>query len=87
MSSKFKWAVLLLLLAAVIAGVTYGVFFTPYTALRNMLPVPNKLITVVFIVNGGKFNWGLRLTSEQFSANDLLEGRRDIKEFWPDFVW
>ena len=111
-SSKFKWAVLLLLLAAVIAGVTYGVFFTPYTALRNMLPVPNKLIAVVFIVNGvphtvpaegtlvvhpedvvsvddihtdGKFNWGLRLTSEQFSANDLLEGRRDIKEFWPDF--
>jgi hypothetical protein len=77
-----------------------------------MLPVPNKLINVVFIVNGvshtvpaegtlvvhpedvvsiddihtdGKFNWGLRLTSEQFSANDLLEGRRDIKEFWPDF--
>ncbi|MCG6945095.1 MAG: tetratricopeptide repeat protein [Deltaproteobacteria bacterium] len=112
MSSKVKWAVLLLLLVAVIAGVTYGVFFTPYTALRNMLPVPNKLISVVFIVNGvshsvpaegtlvvhpddvvsvddihtdGKFNWGLRLTSEQFSANDLLEGRRDIKEFWPDF--
>ncbi|MGD8705381.1 MAG: hypothetical protein PVI84_07675, partial [Syntrophobacterales bacterium] len=41
MSSKLKWAVLLLLLVAVIAGVTYGVFFTPYTALRNMLPVPN----------------------------------------------
>jgi tetratricopeptide (TPR) repeat protein len=112
MSSKLKWAVLLLLLVAVVAGVTYGVFFTPYTALRNMLPVPNKLISVVFIVNDvshtvpaegtlvvhpddvvsvddihtdGKFNWGLRLNSEQFSANDLLEGRRDIKEFWPDF--
>ena len=112
MSSKAKWGVLLLLLAAVIAGLTYGVFFTPYTALRSMLPVPNKLITVVFIVNGvshtvpaegtlvvhpedvvsvddihtdGKFNWGLRLTSEQFSANDLLEGRREIREFWPDF--
>lgn len=111
-SRKLKWAVLFLLLAAVIAGVTYGVFFVPYTALRDMLPMPNRLISVVIIVNGvshtvpaegtlvvhpadvvevdyihtdGRFNWGLRLSSEQFSANELLEGRREIREFWPDF--
>ena len=111
-SSKFKWALLLLLLATVIAGVTYGVFFAPLTALRAMLPMPNKLISVEFIVNGvshtvpaegtlvvhpadvvevddihtdGRFNWGLRLRSEQFSANELLEGRREIREFWPEF--
>jgi tetratricopeptide (TPR) repeat protein len=113
-SSKLKWSVLLVLLAVIIAGVTYGVFFTPYTALRDMLPVPNQLISVVFNVNGvshtvpaegtlvvhpgdvvevddvhtdGRFNWGLRLSSEQFSANELLEGRRQINEFWPDFAY
>jgi len=51
-SRKLKWSVLLLLLAAIIAGVTYGVIFAPYTALRDMLPMPSKLISVVFIVNG-----------------------------------
>jgi len=112
MSRKLKWALLLLVLAAVIAAVTYGGIFAPYTALRNMLPMPNHLISVVFIVNGvshtvpadgtlvvnpadmvevddiktdGRFNWGLALNSDQFSANELLEGRREIREFWPDF--
>jgi tetratricopeptide (TPR) repeat protein len=110
-SSKLKWAVLFLLLATVVGGVTYGVFFAPYTALRDMLPVPDKLISVTFIVNNvahtvpaegtlvvhpddlvtvddiqtdGRFNWGIRLSSQQFPANELLEGRREIREFWPE---
>ncbi|MGD8776083.1 MAG: tetratricopeptide repeat protein [Syntrophobacterales bacterium] len=113
-SRKLKWSVLLLLLAVIIAGVTYGVFFKRYTALQNMLPMPRQLISVVIIVNevahtipadgtlvvhpadmvkvddvhtDGRFNWGLRLRSEQFSANELLEGRREIKEFWPNFEY
>ncbi|UCG11243.1 MAG: tetratricopeptide repeat protein [Deltaproteobacteria bacterium] len=113
-SSKLKWAVLLALLTLIIGGVTYGFFFTPYTALRNMLPMPKRLESVVFVVNGvsnpvpaegtlvvhpkdlvevddvltdGRFNWGLQLSSEQFSANELLEGRREIREFWPEFEY
>ena len=112
-SRKFKWSVLFLLLAAVLAGVIYMVIFAPYTALRDMLPTPNKLISVDFIVNGvlhtvpaegtlvvnpadvvevddihtdGRFNWGLRLSSGEFPANELLEGRREIRKFWPDFA-
>jgi tetratricopeptide (TPR) repeat protein len=111
-SRKLKWFALLLLLAAIIAGVTYGVIFAPYTALRDMLPMPSKLISVVFKVNGvshavpadgtlvvhpsdvvqvddihtdGRFNWGLRLSSGEFPANELLEGRREIRKFWPEF--
>jgi tetratricopeptide (TPR) repeat protein len=111
-SRKLKWSVLLLLLAAIIAGVTYGVIFAPYTALRDMLPMPSKLNSVVFIVNGvshtvpaegtlvvhpadivevddihtdGRFNWGLRLSSAEFPANELLEGRRELRKFWPEF--
>jgi tetratricopeptide (TPR) repeat protein len=114
MSRRLKWSVLLVLLAVIIAGATYGLFFTPYTALRDMLPLPKRLKSVVFIVNGvsqtvpadgtlvvhptdivevddvhtdGKFNWGLSLNSEKFSANELLEGRREIKKFWPNFEY
>ena len=114
MSRRLKWATLLVFLAVIIGGVTYGLFFTPYTALRNMLPMPKRLISVVFIVNGvshtvpadgtlvlhpsdivevddvhtdGRFNWGLSLSSVKFSANELLEGRREIREFWPDFEY
>ena len=114
MSRRLKWSVLLVLLAVIIAGATYGLFFTPYTALRDMLPLPKRLMSVVFIVNGvsqtvpadgtlvvhptdivevddvhtdGKFNWGLSLNSEKFSANELLEGRREIKKFWPNFEY
>jgi tetratricopeptide (TPR) repeat protein len=106
-----KWAAFMLVLAGIVAGLTYGLFFAPYTTLRNMLPVPKQLISVVCIVNeeertvpaegtlvvnpadevevedvrtDGRFNWGLRLQSEQFPADQLLEGRRQIKEFWPD---
>ncbi|MEJ2364667.1 MAG: tetratricopeptide repeat protein [Deltaproteobacteria bacterium] len=112
-SRRLKWSVLFLLLAAAIAGVIYAVIFAPYTALRDMLPTPSKLISVDFIVNGvlhtvpaegtlvvnpadvvevddihtdGRFNWGLRLTSGEFPANELLEGRREIRKFWPDFA-
>ena len=112
-SRKLKWSVLFLFLAAAIAGVIYVVIFAPYTALRDMLPTPNKLISVDFIVNGvlhtvpaegtlvvnpadvvevddihtdGRFNWGLRLSSGEFPANELLEGRREIRKFWPDFA-
>lgn len=114
MSRWLKWAALFVLFAVIIAGVTYGLFFTPYTALRNMLPMPKRLISVVFIVNGvsqtvpadgtlvvhpqdvvevddvhtdGRFNWGLSMSSEEFSANELLEGRREIKEFWPNYEY
>ncbi len=114
MSRKLKWAVLLLLLLLIIAGVNYGLFFTHYTALRDMLPMPKRLISVVFIVNGvsqtvpadgslvvhprdvlevdnvhtdGRFNWGLSLSSEKLSANELLEGRREIKELWPNLEY
>jgi tetratricopeptide (TPR) repeat protein len=109
-----KWSALLVLFAGIVAAVTYGVFFAPYTALRNMLPVPKRLISVVLVVNeaertvpdqgtlvvhptdvvkvsdvrtDGRFNWGLRLHSDQFSANQLLEGRQKIKEFWPHFEY
>ena len=112
-SRKFKWSVLFLLLAAVLAGVIYMVIFAPYTALRDMLPTPSKLISVDFMVNGvshtvpaegtlvvnpadvvevedihtdGRFNWGLRLSSGEFPANELLEGRREIRKFWPEFA-
>jgi len=111
-SRKLKWSVVLLLLAAVIAGVTYIVIFAPYAALRDMLPMPSRLIAVDFMVNGvshtvpaegtlvvnpadvvevddihtdGRFNWGLRLSSGEFPANELLEGRREIRKFWPEF--
>jgi tetratricopeptide (TPR) repeat protein len=111
-SRKVKWSILLLMLAGVIAGVIYVVVFAPYTALRDMFPVPGKLISVDFIVNGvshtvpaegtlvvnpadvvevddihtdGRFNWGLRLSSSEFPANELLEGRREIRKFWPEF--
>ena len=111
-SRMLRWSVLFLLLAAIIAGVIYGVIFAPYTALRDMLPMPSKLISVDFLVNGvlhtvpaegtlvvhpadvvevddihtdGRFNWGLSLSSGQFSANELLEGRREIRKFWPKF--
>ena len=112
-SRTLKWSVLFLFLTAAIAGVIYAVMFAPYTALRDMLPTPSKLISVDFIVNGvlhtvpaegtlvvnpadvvevddihtdGRFNWGLRLTSAEFPANELLEGRREIRKFWPDFA-
>jgi tetratricopeptide (TPR) repeat protein len=111
-SRKVKWSIVLLMLAGVIAGVIYVVVFAPYTALRDMFPVPGKLISVDLIVNGvshtvpaegtlvvtpadvvevddihtdGRFNWGLRLSSSEFPANELLEGRREIRKFWPDF--
>ncbi len=114
MSRRLKWAALLVILAVIVAGVNYGLFFTPYTALRNMLPMPKRLVSVVFVVNGvsqtvpadgtlvvhptdvvevddvhtdGRFNWGLSLSSEKFSANELLEGRREIKGFWPNFEY
>ncbi len=114
MSRRLKWAVLFVVLGAIIAGVNYGLFFTPYTALRDMLPMPKRLISMVFIVNGvsqtvpsdgtlvvhpkdvvevddvhtdGRFNWGLSLSSEKFSANELLEGRREIQQFWPNFEY
>jgi tetratricopeptide (TPR) repeat protein len=110
-SRKVKWSIVLLMLAGVIAGVIYVVVFAPYTALRDMFPVPGKLISVDFIVNGvshsvpaegtlvvnpadvvevddihtdGRFNWGLRLSSSEFPANELLEGRREIRKFWPE---
>ncbi|MFP3869763.1 MAG: tetratricopeptide repeat protein, partial [Syntrophobacteria bacterium] len=109
---KMKWIGLFVCVVAVIGGVTYGLFFAPYTSLRNMLPMPKRLVSVIFIVNevqrsvpaegtlvvhpadvvkvddvrtDGRFNWGLRFHSEQFSANELLEGRRQIKEFWPEY--
>ncbi len=43
------------------------------------------MVEVDAVRTDGRFNWGLRLSSEQFSANELLEGRREIKEFWPEF--
>jgi len=109
---KLKWLIVFLLLGAIVAAVTYAVFFMPYTSLREMLPVPRKLIAVVFNVNGssqtvpadgtlvlhpadlvevedintdGRFNWGLHLSSPDFSANQLLEGRRRIGDFWQDY--
>ncbi len=114
MSRRLKWAALLVIFTLIIGGVTYGFFFTPYTALRDMLPMPKKLISVVFVVNDtsqtvpadgtlvvhpkdvvevddihtdGRFNWGLSLNSGKFSANELLEGRREIKDFWPNYKY
>jgi tetratricopeptide (TPR) repeat protein len=46
---------------------------------------PADEVEVDDVHTDGRFNWGLRLNSEQFPANQLLEGRRQISEFWPDF--
>jgi tetratricopeptide (TPR) repeat protein len=112
LSRMLKWSALLLVLVLIIAGVTYGFFFSPYTSLRKMLATPKELKSVIFIINDisrtipaegtlvvhpadvvkvddvrtdGRFNWGLKLNSEKFPANDLVGGRREIREFWPDF--
>lgn len=109
-----KWSVLLFILGVIVASITYGVFFTRYTALRKMLPMPTNLESVVFNVNGvdqtvpaqgtlvvhpsdvvavediqtnGKFNWGLRLNSSRFAAEQLLEGRKEIGKFWPQYKY
>ena len=112
LSRTLKWSAVFLGFGLIVAGVTYGLFFSPYTSLRNMLATPKELKSVVFIINDvprtipaegtlvvhpadvvkvddvrtdGRFNWGLKLNSAKFPANQLLGGRREIKEFWPEF--